>query len=197
MRRAFYLLLSACCLTTCADTIVNGPPPEILSDRYIFSADGATVGSKPRELPSQGFDRATGRVVVGLHNRTDAEKAACGWWRIVETPKPGIVLSNEYWAATGYTFTNSVAYQSWEKKWRKVKPVKYSRLSIYTKLCDWGKWEAAEAFMKANGLYESFLFAQEISSDHPLFEVVKEQVALVLGLTVAEVDAALKDCVIK
>ena len=196
MKRAFYLLLSACCLTTCADTIVNGPPPEILSDEYIFSADGATVGSKPRELPSQGYDRATGRVIVGLHNRTDEEKAACGWWRIVLVARPE-ARSNEVWRVTGYTFADSHARQVWTCSWRKVKPVKYSRLSIYVKLNDWGKWEAAEAFMKANGLYEPFLFAQEISSDHPLFEAVKAQVAVVLGLTVAEVDAALEDCVIK
>lgn len=167
------------------------------AEKYVFSADGSTVGSAPRDLPSQGFDRATGRVVVGLHNRTDAEKAACGWWRIVETPKPGIVLSNEYWAATGYTFTNYLAYTAWEKKWRKVKPVKYSRLSIYMALRDMGKWDVAETFMKANGLYEPFMFAQEISSDHPLFASVKAQVAVALGLTEEQVDALLKECILK
>ena len=169
----------------------------LAQDKYIFSADGVTVGSSPRELPSQGFDRVTGQVVVGLHARTDAERAACGWWRIVETPKPGIVFSNEYWAVTGYTFTNSVAYQAWGKKWLKVKPVKYSRLSIYMVLKELGKWDAAEAFMRANGLYEPFMFAQEISSDHPQFVAVKAQVAEALGLTVEQVDALLKECVLK
>ena len=33
-------------------------------DRFVFSADGVTVGSSERELPSQGYDRVTGRVVV-------------------------------------------------------------------------------------------------------------------------------------
>ena len=34
-------------------------------DRFVFSADGVTAGSSERELPSQGYDRVTGRVVVG------------------------------------------------------------------------------------------------------------------------------------
>ena len=196
MKRAFYLLLSACCLTTCADTIVNGPPSEILSDEYIFSADGATVGSKPRELPSQGYDRATGRVVIGLHNRTDEEKAACGWWRIVLVARPE-ARSNEVWRVTGYTFADSHARQVWTCSWRKVKPVKYSRLSIYLMLRDIAKWEAAEAYMKAHGLYEPFMFAQEISSDHPLFAAAKSQVAAALGLTEEQIDELLKECVLK
>ena len=87
---------------------------------YVFSADGASVGSRPRELPSQGFDRATGRVVVGLHARTDAERAACGWWRVVATPRPGVAASNEYWAVCGYSFTNGTAVTRWEKRRRKA-----------------------------------------------------------------------------
>ena len=185
MKRIIVLLLSACCLTCAA------------AELYVFSADGVNVGSAPRELPSQGFDRTTGQVVVGLHMRTDAEKAACGWWRRVETPKPGIVASNEYWAVTGYTFTNATAVTQWTRKWRKVKPVKYSRLSIYMVLKELGKWEAAEAFMRERGLYEPFMFAQEIASDHPLFATVKAQVAEALGLTAGQVDALLKECVLK
>ena len=177
--------------------IVAGGMNAAAQDKYVFSADGATVGSAPRELPSQGFDRVTGRVVVGLHARTDAEKAACGWWRIVATPKPGIVASNEYWAVGGYAFTNGTAVTEWEKRWRKVQPVKYSRLSIYMALKELGKWDAAEAFMRANGLYEPFMFAQEISSDHPQFIAVKAQVAEALGLTIEQVDALLKECVLK
>lgn len=185
MKRFMILLLSACCLASAA------------ADLFIFSADGVEVGSKPRELPSQGYNRTTGQVVVGLHARTDAERAACGWWRIVKTPKPGIVFSNEYWAVTGYTFTNSVAYQAWGKKWRKVRPVKYSRLSIYAVLSHLGKWELAEAWMKEQGLYTAFMLAQEISSDHPLFMTVKAQVAEALGLTQEQVDALLKECILK
>lgn len=185
MKRFLFLLSFACCLTAGA------------ADLFIFSADGVVVGSKPRELPSQGFDRVTGSVVVGLHMRTDAERAACGWWRIVATPKPGIVASNEYWTVGGYTFTNGIAVTEWEKRWRKVKPVKYSRLSIYMVLKELGKWDAAEAFMRANGLYDPFMFAQEISSDHPQFVAVKAQVAEALGLTIEQVDALLKECVLK
>ena len=186
-----FLLAAAIC------ALLFGGMNAAAQDKFIFSADGMTVGSAPRELPSQGFDRVTGQVVVGLHMRTDAERAACGWWRIVPTPQPGIVFSNEYWAVTGYTFTNSVACQAWGKKWRKVKPVKYSRLSIYMALRDIAKWDDAEAWMKAHGVYEPFMFAQAISSDHPLFTAAKAQAAAALGLTEGQVDAMLKECVLK
>lgn len=166
-------------------------------EKYVFSADGATAGSAARDLPSQGFDRRTGQVVVGLHARTDEEKAACGWYRVVPTPKPGIVVSNEYWVASGYVFTNCVAVAQWAKRWRKIQPVKYSRLSIFQTLCEIGKWEAAESCMREAGLYEPFLFAQEISSDHPLFAPAKAKIAAALGLSLDVVDALLKECELK
>lgn len=179
-----------CCLVVVAGLCAR-------SEKYVFSADGVTVGSAPRDLPSQGYDRITHQVVVGLGMRTDAEKAACGWWRIVETPPPGIVVSNEIWVASGYTFTNSVAYQGWAKRWRKVVPVKYSRLSIYMALANMGKWETAKAWMEQQGLYTAFMLAQEISSDHPQFVAGKAQLQSVLGWTDAQIEALLKECILK
>jgi hypothetical protein len=165
-------------------------------ERFVFSADGVTVGSSERELPSQGFDRVTGRVVVGLHVRTDLERAACGWWRVIPTERPE-AQSNEVWRVGGYDFGGGCATQKWSCTWRKVKPVKYSRLSIYAALSQLGKWETAETWMKEQGLYTAFMLAQEISSDHPQFVAVKSQVAAVLGLTDAQVDAILKECILK
>lgn len=184
MKRFIILLLSACCLASAA------------ADLFIFSADGVEVGSKPRELPSQGYDRVTGRVVVGLHARTDLERAACGWWRVIPTERPE-AQSNEVWRVGGYDFGGGCATQKWSCTWRKVKPVKYSRLSIYAALSQQGKWETAETWMKEQGLYTAFMLAQEISSDHPQFVAVKSQVAAVLGLTDAQVDAILKECILK
>ena len=166
-------------------------------DKYVFSADGATVGSAPRELPSQGYDRQTGQVVVGLHLRTDAEKAACGWWRIVPTPQPGIVLSNEYWVASGYTFTNSVAYQSWEKKWRKVRPRRFSKLKVVDALTQAGAWPQVKAWIEQNGLYDLYLAAQEFAEDNPHFISGKAALAALLGWTDAQVEDLLKECILK
>ena len=186
MKRIFALLLSACCLASSSAA----------ADLFIFSADGVEVGSKPRELPSQGYNRTTGQVVVGLHARTDAERAACGWWRVIPTERPE-AQSNEVWRVGGYDFGGGCATQKWSCTWRKVKPVKYSRLSIYMALAQLGKWETAKAWMESQGLYTAFMLAQEISSDHPQFVAVKSQVAVVLGLTDAQVDAILKECILK
>lgn len=166
-------------------------------DKYIFSADGVVVGSKPRELPSQGYDRVTGRVVVGLHMRTDAERAACGWWRIVSTPKPGIVVSNEYWAVTGYTFTNSVAYQAWGRKWRKVVPRRFSKMLIVAALTREGAWPQVKAWIEAQGLTDLYLAAQDFAEDNAYFTQGKAAIQAALGWTDAQVEALLKEAEIK
>ena len=81
----------------------------LLAALFIFSGDGATVGSSPRELPTQGVSLATGQVVVGLHALGDAERAECGWYRVLPGEKP-VAQSNEVWRVSGYAFsTNGTA----------------------------------------------------------------------------------------
>jgi len=167
------------------------------AELYVFSADGATVGSSPRELPSQGFDRTTGQVVVGLQMRSDEVKAACGWWRRIETPKPGIVLSNEYWAVTGYTFTNSAAYQAWGRKWRKVAPRRFSKMLIVAALMREGVWPQVKAWIDAQGLTDLYLAAQEFAEDNAWFAQGKAAIQAALGWTDAQVEALLQECVLK
>ena len=182
MKRALFIF-------TLAITFIVGA-----GDSFIYSADGTTAGSKPRDLPSQGYDPVRGVVVVGLHSRTDAERAACGWYRVIHTPQPE-AHSNEVWRVGGYAISPSgTATEQWVCSWRKVKPVKYSRLSIYLKLKETGKWDAAEAWLKERDLLTAFYLAQEISSDHPLFVTAKAEAASVLGITPEQVDALLEEC---
>lgn len=166
-------------------------------ESYVFSADGVTVGSAPRDLPSQGFDRATGRVVVGLGMRTDAEKAACGWWRVVPTPQPGIVLSNEYWTASGYTFTNNVAYQGWVKRWRKVMPRRFSKLKVVAALTQAGVWPQVKTWIEQNGLYDLYLAAQDFAEDNTYFNTGKAQLQAALGWSDEQIEALLKECILR
>ena len=175
-----------CCLVVVAGLCAR-------SEKYIFSSDGVTVGSAPRDLPSQGYDRITHQVVVGLGMRTDAEKAACGWWRIVEMP-PGIVVSNEFWVASGYTFTNSVAYQGWAKRWRKVVPRRFSKLKVVAALTQAGVWPQVKAWIEQNGLYDLYLAAQDFAEDNAYFKTGKAQLQSVLGWTDAQIEALLKEC---
>ena len=51
------------------------------ADQFMFSRDGVKPGSSLRELPSQGIDLQTGRVIVGLHALDDIGRMACGWYR--------------------------------------------------------------------------------------------------------------------
>lgn len=185
MKRAIVMLLSACCLAACA------------ADLFVFSADGVEVGSKPRELPAQGYNRYTHQVVVGLHARTDAERAACGWWRVVKTPKPGIVFSNEYWAVTGYTFTNSVAYKAWGKKWRKVTPRRFSKMLIVAALTREGVWPQVKSWIDAQGLTDLYLAAQDFAEDNAYFTQGKAAIQAALGWTSEQVEAVLKEAEIK
>lgn len=186
MKRIIALLLSACCFASA-----------FAADLFIFSADGVEVGSKPRELPAQGYNRYTHQVVVGLHARTDEERAACGWWRVVETQKPGIVFSNEYWAVTGYTFTNSVAYQAWGKKWRKVTPRRFSKMLIVAALTREGVWPQVKSWIDAQGLTDLYLAAQDFAEDNAYFTQGKAAIQAALGWTSEQVEAVLKEAEIK
>lgn len=187
MKRIIALLLSACCLASSFAA----------ADLFVFSVDGVEVSSKPRELPAQGFNRYTHQVVVGLHARTDAERAACGWWRIVETPKPGIVFSNEYWAVTGYTFTNSVAYQAWGRRWRKVVPRRFSKMLIVAALTREGVWPQVKSWIDAQGLTDLYLAAQDFAEDNAYFTQGKAAIQAALGWTSEQVEAVLKEAEIK
>lgn len=168
--------------------------PLFPAELYVFSADGETAGSAPRELPSQGFNRATGEVVVGLQGRTDVEKAACGWWRVVETPKPGIVVSNEYWSAAGFLFTNFTAVAQWEKRWRKVSPRRFSKLKVVSALTQAGVWPQVKAWIEQAGLYDLYLAAQDFGEDNAWFAQGRAALQAELGWTDAQVEALLEEC---
>jgi hypothetical protein len=53
-----------------------------IADQYVYVRDGR-VQSAPRELPSVAVRLDTGETILGLHARTDAVRAACGWYRVV------------------------------------------------------------------------------------------------------------------
>ena len=181
-------LLAMCALAACLCA---------QADRFIFSADGVTVGSVPRELPAQGFNRQTGQVVVGLHARTDAERAACGWWRIVETPKPGVVFSNEFWTVSGYTFTNNLAYTAWGKKWRRLGTRRFSKLAIVAALQREGVWPQVKAWIEARGLTDLYLAAQDFAENNEYFTQGKAALKAELGWTDEKVEAILKEAQIR
>ena len=53
-----------------------------IADQYVYVRDGR-VQSAPRELPAAAVRLDTGETILGMHARTDAVRAACGWYRVV------------------------------------------------------------------------------------------------------------------
>ena len=169
---------------------------------FVFSADGVAVGSAPRECPSQGRDRETGAVVVGLPMLDDAARARCGWYRVVGE-KP-VARSNEVWRVSGYAFSEAgTAEQQWSCAWRRVKPATYSVYKVTRLLKELEvdyqgqrvmAWQPVLAWIRANDLYEEYLSADEFSEDDPNFKAGLEQLKATLGLTDMQVAALLGRC---
>lgn len=171
------------------------------ADKYVYSNDGSTVGSSPRELPTQGVSLSTGKVVVGLHALDDAARADCGWYRIVTTSHPE-AQTNEYYAVTGYSFTNCTAETVWTCKWRKVTPTKYSKLSIITALKtvngsagDANAWISVKKAIEAADLMDEWNACTYLSTDNALFTALKAQAGAITGMSETQVDELLKNCV--
>ena len=84
-------------------------PGLLLAESYIYSKDGTTVQTGPRDLPSVGVRLDTGKPVLGLHGASDAVKAACGWYRII--PDAAKAASNPVVAARSYTLGKTTAQE--------------------------------------------------------------------------------------
>ena len=169
--------------------------------KFIYSNDGTTVGSSPRELPTQGVSLSTGKVVVGLLSLGDAERADCGWYRIVTTSHPE-AQSNEYYTVTSYNFTNYTAETVWTCKWHKVTPTKYSKLSIITALKtvngsagDANAWISVKKAIEAADLMDEWNACTYLSTDNALFAAIKAQASAITGMSESQIDELLKSCI--
>lgn len=171
------------------------------ADKFIYSGDGVSVGSSPRELPTQGLSLSTGKVVVGLLSLDDAGRADCGWYRIVQTEHPA-AQSNEYYTVSGYAFTNFTAETIWSCRWHAVEPVKYSKLAVITALKtlpgangDANAWISVRKAIEAADLMDEWNACTYLATDNALFAALKAQAVTITGMTEAQVEAVLKECV--
>jgi hypothetical protein len=85
--------------------LIAGFLPAITAAGWLFTLPSGRVVGEPAELPVQGLDRATGRVVIGLGSRDRADIAACGWREAIRLPSPAAGTS---WTARGWAVSNSV-----------------------------------------------------------------------------------------
>lgn len=157
---------------------------------YVYSGDGATAGSAPRELPSQAVRLGTSEVVVGMHSLTDAERARCGWYRVVPSAPPDALLrSNEVWRASGWAFSPSgTCERTYSIAWRRVAPRTWTPLAIKRACGD--RWPAVRAALQAADIYEDFVMAQELRADDPAFRRGYEWACATYGTNM--VDAVLE-----
>lgn len=88
------------------------------ADLFLFSPDGATVASKPRELPSAALRLDTREPVFGLHALSDAERAACGWYRILPPVRPS-GYTNHVAVVTNYVLRAEGTAESLAR-WREI-----------------------------------------------------------------------------
>lgn len=113
----------------------------LAADQFIFSSDAVKAETKPRELPSAAIRLSDGSPVFGLHALTDAERGACGWYRILPPVKPEWA-TNHVFSCTNYTF-NATGTANQIGKWteRKARAVKLDRDKVKAKLKEIGKGE--------------------------------------------------------
>lgn len=165
------------------------------AEQFMFSRDGVKPGSGLRELPSQGVDLQTGRVIVGLHALDDMARKACGWYRYEANAAPD---TNHYWRVTNYVFSATGTVSAvWAEYTPKARPLRYSKLDILEKLAEMGKWAQVKAAMEASGYLDRWNACTYIAADNERFLAIKPAIAQILGVTEKQLDEMLKECIYK
>lgn len=160
------------------------------ADKYMFSADCRTPGSGLRELPSQGVDLVTKRVVVGLHALGDADRARCGWYRYVELPKPS---TNEYWQCTNYVFhAGGTVNPVWSKMPPPPRLDDFDKYEIVVNLGD--KWPVLKAVIEKNDMMDRWNAVDYIRGDSDEYKAFRPLLPAILGMTDKEIDDLLDKC---
>jgi hypothetical protein len=86
------------------------------AELYIFSRDGISAASTPRELPSVGQPLDAPNTVVVLHAATPSARAACGWYLYAPDTNPapaGMTLSNRWIEING---TTAIERKTWKPR---------------------------------------------------------------------------------
>lgn len=163
---------------------------------YVFSRDAKTVLGRRANCPVQGVRLSDGKVIVGLDVCDHPTQASCGYWVVANVPPPAPV-SNEQYRVSGFRFEHSVgqAYPTYEAFVPPETLTLYSKYSILCELDKLGKWETAKAAMEQRGLTDRWNAITYIESTNATFKAAKPEIARVLGMTEAEIDALLKRCI--
>jgi len=158
-------------------------------------------------LVNGGFVKAPFSAKVDGYNRpveslTEAQANALGY-KLLVNERP-VCASNEYAVAVGYVLDpqGSRIRRLYRIETITPSPRKFSKLKIYGAIAQLGAWEKVETWLKAktiNGIngWMAFQLAQEISEDHPMFAPLAAEAKALLGLTDAQFEALLNQCILE
>lgn len=99
-----------------------------VADQFVYVRDGK-VASAPRELPSCGVDGRTGEVVLGLHGAAEAQRAACGWYRVI--PSKVALASNQVVRARSYMVGKTSVQEVLTVDTRKTRTVRERMAAVF------------------------------------------------------------------
>lgn len=163
-------------------------------DAYVWCGTNTIATSSARPLPVQGVSLTTGKVVVGLPQRSRVEVADCGWYKIKSADKP-VAYSNEVYRLAGYRREGLDAVPFYSRSFKPVVPVEYSRRLLYREFVTLGAWDKVRDWMQSQGVWEDFLFATTLESDDALMVGAIKAIPGVIGITEAQLKEILSRCV--
>lgn len=164
-------------------------------DRYIFATNLMFVArGSERACPVQAVRLTDRKLVIGLPVLTDAERAACGYYRCLTNPPP-VAVSNESYRLVGYmTLSSGCAERVYMPYTPRPRVKTYSKYLITRALMARGKYALFKEVVTAAGYWDLWLAAENLTSDDQQFAEIRGQIGSALELSDAEIDAILEEC---
>lgn len=165
------------------------------ADQYVYSPDGSNVVCAARELPSVGVIIGTDRAVLNLHGATDAKRAECGWYKVVNTnvTPEGCHIVSASWVIDGTTAVRVCAYAVTPARNYEV-----SKYRIIDQLDTMGKLDAFLELINADGkLRARWDAAVVLDSTNALVVQAKAAMVSKLGIGADDVERILKNARVK
>ncbi len=164
-------------------------------DRYVFTTNQAFVArGGERACPTQAVRLTDRKLIIGLPVLSDAERAACGYYRCLTNPPP-VAVSNESYKLIGYQpLPSGCAERVYTPYVPRPRVKTYSKYLITRALMAREKYALFKEVVTAAGYWDLWLAAENLTSDDQQFAEIRGQIGSALDLTSAEIDAILEEC---
>lgn len=165
------------------------------ADSYVFTTNQAFVArGGERACPTQAVRLQDRKLIIGLPVLSDAERAACGYYRCLTNPPP-VAVSNESYKVIGYQpLPSGCAERVYEPYFPRPRVKTYSKYLITRALMAREKYALFKEVVTAAGYWDLWLAAENLTSDDQQFAEIRGQIGSALKLSDAEIDAILEEC---